>query len=352
MLENVALYMGVSIVSVIFVKYVLEVINDKVISKIRNKISDKMIIKAFCDEENWRNKIICKVYILIINFQYLVIRMISKIQVKCFKYSINIFIILLILKLVYILEKNTDKLLKFQNEIINWNRLILPFNIDFSDLKWVVLTIIGILGIRKQYKNGIRKSVKEECYKEVIQEYLKVKDILLDIIVTNMENEQVLYRVLEYNCEELKVVADIYDEKIFNYLNIDVFDEEYKDVEKHITSIIPQFDELREHKFRNKDIEKFKIFFESRSRNLIIRSINKKLEKLIKDIFIKTIPIINKESIIKSFMKSFPKSMNYTLENELKYSIIVRSNILKKIDKIDREIGLYKKEDTIHENSK
>lgn len=324
----------------------------KVVKDLESKISEERIIESFCTEETWKNKWYRKWYIFVKNCEEIIGDIFYRYKKRCLKYSVVITIILLLKE---ILEKYNSNLIELYNKLINildFNISILNFNIGFNEIKWVVLTFITIIGVKKYYKDKIRKSVKEECYKEVIDEYLRVKDILLDIIITNEENEKILYRILKYDYNELKEVSDFYKKEIFNYLDSDIFDKEYKAVEKNIRSIIPQFNKLKESKFKAEDIERFKEFFDSRSRYTIIYSINNKLAKLIYDIGAKYICILDKEHIIKSFMKSYSKSMGDTLECKLNYSIDTRIKTLRIIDKIDRKIGLYKKEDTIYENSK
>lgn len=80
-----------------------------------------------------------------------------------------------------------------------------------------------------------------------------------------------------------------------------------------------------------------------------MKSINKKLANLIYNMTRQSVYILNKESIIKSFMKDYRGSMRYAVEYYLRGSIITRIKILKTINKIDRKIGLYKKENSIYE---
>lgn len=327
----------------------------KVAKILESKIDPEKVIESFCTEYSWQNRWYRKLYIFIKNYKETTTDIFYSYKKRCIKYSI-IIILLLILRLIIIeiLEKYNDKILEFFTKMLNifsFNISILNFNIGFNEIKWVVLTFITIIGVKKYYKDKIRKSVKEECYKEVIDEYLRVKDILLDIIIiTNVENEKILYRILKCDYQELKEVSDFYKKEIFNYLDSHIFDEEYKKVEKHIRSSIPQFNKLKECKFNSKDIYRFKEFFDSRSRHTIIYSINNKLAELIWDIGIKSICILDKEHIIKSFMRSSPKSMGDTLEYKLNESINTRIEILRIIDKIDRKIGLYKKENSIYES--
>lgn len=186
----------------------------KIAEFLESKISTGWIIENFCTEYIDDNRVKKRLYILVKNLKWETDNLFYVYKIRCFKYSI-IITLLLIVRFI-IIEEYNYKLVELYNTILNLVNLkisILNFNISFNDIKWIALTGVGILGLRRYYKDKIRKNVKEAYYREIIDEYLKIKDILLDIIITNMENEKVLYRILRCNSEELEEVSDIYRKK-------------------------------------------------------------------------------------------------------------------------------------------
>ncbi len=319
------------------------------IYSIENVILRRWLVECFLEKYNLNNKQKKKVCIFIIKLRILIDNISFRFKIKYSKF-IFLFIAIIVLfeMLVEILKNNSDKFIKIYNGLMNI--LLVTSDINIKVLKLIVLIVVTILSVKKYYRDRIRKSIKENYYKEVIEEYLNLKDRVLDIIYTNINNERILYEVITLNYKQLEEVSDTYKRKIFNYLNADSFNSEYKEVEKYIINSIPKFNRLKDHKFKEEELEIFRRFLKSKSRYPIICSINNRIGKLMMRLGLMSMCIIDKEDIIKEFMSSYKKSMSKILEYKLKESIVSEVEILNIIKKIDKKIGLYKKENSIYES--
>lgn len=352
--DIIFLFIILPITGLLILLYIVHLI-DRGVEGLKYKMPQKWVIKSFCDEDIWYSRINRKLYEFIINLNKFIKDIFSRFRKRFFIYTVfistSILIYFLVLKILERLEFYSNKLIDIKNRLVNFNIEFFNFKIEFSDLKWILLIAIGLLTINKCYRRNIRKNLKESYYREVVDEYLKVKDLILKIFYVNIYNEKILYEIMKYKDKELMTISDNYNKSWFNYLCADIFNAEYTEVEKNIGFIIPRINELIEYKFESEDLIRFGEVFNSKSKNVIIYSIDKKLHKLLSTLALRSgyIYVIDKEYIIKTFMKNHEKIMIKTFENSIYNSINKRIEVLKKIEKIDKKIGLFTKEIGIYE---
>lgn len=315
---------------------------DDLISDIKYKFSKKLSLKLAENNESLLDKFLYNIYKLILKVDNKIYYIYKFFGRETFKISSILASIIITYKYRTII---IDWISNFYNTeikkiiIFNWS-IVLDNRIINNKLLWI---LISLFFIKKYYKTSLRRGYKEKYYKDVIDEYLKLKDLILEIIFINIENEKILYRIIKYNNDELKAIDKKYNRKLYNFLNKDTFNEQYLDLEKDIEYMLPNIKELLDYNFNKEELLNFKELYWNCSRWNIIRSIDKKLSNLFLYFEPRNICIIGKEEIIKQYMINIGNIKKLLEQNVIK-SVTKRIEFLDMIKKTDKRIGLYKRE--------
>lgn len=331
---NIIYKLLISFVIVVIITVVLYYINDWLID-IKYKIEKNSLIIKIAKEEEYLGRVILRLYIWLIRIDSFISQLNYKFKYKFLKYTI-------------LLSAGILGGEFYLKNIEYFAYLIEIINVGFKTITFKVCTVILIIiFIKNAYNNSLRRGMKEKYFREVVEEYLKIKDDIIKLVFINKRNEEVIYKILNYCNDEIKLVNSKID---CNYLVEKILNSECDKMEKHIGLKIPIINDLISQVDIEIDKTGLDIILNSNSRIEMIYSVNKKLAVNLSKFsrMIKSSYVLDKRNIAETIVKG-NDNINNVLEMHAIRSITNGIKLLELIKNIDRELGIIKKENNILE---
>lgn len=282
-----------------------------------------------------------------VNLKYinsLIYRVKYKIFNKFIKYFIYTIIIIAVFNHIKI---NWDNIVNyFMADKVNIFNLMNRINKHSEEILNIILIFCIIA--TSSLKKSLRRKVKEDNYYYVIEKYLELRNILLNSIYINEDNEEILLRILRYCKDELKGIEDRYKDYLFVFLNTNRYEDDMKKMKSELNNITNIKDLKTNDIDPNEKNKEFNRILTSKSRINIINSINKKLLWELYYLSTKTVIELSKDKIANGIIKR-GKEYDIVIENLIINSFINRHEILKIIQRIDKKTGINKKENNLLE---
>ncbi|MCX0374505.1 hypothetical protein LI058_13625 [Clostridium perfringens] len=248
-------------------------------------------------------------------------------------------------------------LLEYNKEIFN----ILKY-IFLSKIYLVIIFIITIIILKGSYKRRLRKNLKEDIYKEVIKEYLSIKDYIWRNIIDEYENSFIFWRRirrLEYSNkifdEENNFIEEHLREKLNDLGSLQYFGtkEEINEIYMFLYKNLPVIKELKHsNELILEKIMEFLDKYDKGSKHQVIDSIDPKLGMYmleLKSMYTISGFYLGKKRYIGFFNEkevgNFKEEVKKSMINNL--SMFIRVAFI--LDKIEHRIKLDKKEDSVSE---
>ncbi|EGS9999815.1 hypothetical protein I9Y31_002081 [Clostridium perfringens] len=246
---------------------------------------------------------------------------------------------------------------KYSREIFN----IIEY-IFLSKIYLAIIFLITVIIIKGSYKRRLRKNLKEDIYKEVIKEYLLIKDYIFENIIDECENSFIFWRRIknleysnEFFSEENDFIEEYLREKLeeLDYLQyVEASDEEIKEAYTFLYNNLPTIKELKHNELKLKNIMVFWDKYDEGSRYEVIDSIDRRLGIYMLELkrwYKRSRFYLGKKRYVGFFYIKDIDEFKKNIEDAMRENLYMIIRILFVLEKIECRLKLDKKEDSISE---
>lgn len=301
-----------------------------------------MRLKVLKSSNEYIIDLLGKIYINLRNIRFLIYRIEYKLETKIIKILVYTFIMLVTINYIKI---NGYDIVSY---LIRNKEMIYSVINNINDYRQEILNIILILSVITtcSLKRSLRRKLKEDNYHYIVDNYLELRSILIEAIYINEENEKLLLTSLDDCKNELKEIEARYKDYSFIFLSSSRYIEDMKMIKSELNSI-STINNLKDYDLNpNEELLEFKRVLTSNSRINIISSIDKKLLKQLYHLSNKKIIELIKDNIADGIIRR-GKDYDILIENLIIHAFVNKYEILRIIKKIDKKIGINKKENNM-----